>query len=356
MHLDELSVLVWNAPSECRPVGIEGIEFKYCDREKDFFDEALTNTKAYDCLLVLPGERETSSALNMIRHLRTALPKVNVPPVVLVSRAECIDIASDIFDKVILGPLSDAALATILKWSEQGRKLRDLADAYEKLLMFQKMVVHDLRSPLVALGAMKVLVDQSISPDSPAHEILNQMQIACDATLQVLDSLLLLCAKTQASPTTGSAAELLADIEAELAARFRSAGVTLDIDVARHGFEIKVDRDLLRRALINLLDNALRYTPSGKKVSVEICMGDGTIYASVADEGPGFHDQHRGDAGAAMPLTLLRYGEKGQLRAGIGLESARFVAKAHNGELVVENRNPLGSIVTLRLPRLPLTA
>jgi len=350
-----LSVLVSHDAAECLPAGIEGIEFKYCDRDQDFFDEALTNTKAYDCLLVLLGERDISSALNLIRQLRTALSKLNVPPVVLVGRAECINIASDVFDKVILGPLSDAALATIRNWAKQGGKQRELADAYEKQHMFQKMVVHDLRSPLVALGAMKAVVLQSTLVGSPAYECLEQMQIVCDATLQVLDSLLLLSTKTQSSPATFSVAKLLANIEAELAARFRSAGVTLDIDVARHDFQIKADSDLLRRALINLLENALRHTPSGKKVSAEICMNDETIYASVADEGPGFQEENRGDAGAAMPETLLRYGEKGQLRTGIGLESARSVAQAHNGELVIENGNPLGSIVTLRLPRLPIT-
>ena len=119
----------------------------------------------------------------------------------------------------------------------------------------------------------------------------------------------------------------------------RSTGTT---DVAIRG-----DQELLRRLLVNLLQNAVQHTPPGGTVSVDVSATDGMVCVRVVDTGTGIPiaDVTR-VFDRFVQLDVSRRSEG----AGLGLTIAKWIAEAHCGSLVVESSGPRGTTFRLALP------
>jgi signal transduction histidine kinase len=110
---------------------------------------------------------------------------------------------------------------------------------------------------------------------------------------------------------------------------------------------VRGDRERLRQVLVNLIDNAVKYSPPGAEVRVEAQGSDGRVVIDVRDRGPGIAREHHGvifekfgrvQGGSAKPGT------------GLGLFIARSIAEAHGGSLAVRSSVEQGSTFTLSLP------
>jgi signal transduction histidine kinase len=128
---------------------------------------------------------------------------------------------------------------------------------------------------------------------------------------------------------------------------------------------IRADEALLRRMILNLLDNAIKYTPAGGRVAVS-CERCGTEYAlNVTDSGPGIAEE-------LQQRVFERFfrADKARTRsendgggAGLGLSIARWIAEAHHGRLILARSDATGSTftalfpahVSAPLPAVPLT-
>src|SRR5579884_3661796 len=117
---------------------------------------------------------------------------------------------------------------------------------------------------------------------------------------------------------------------------------------------IRGDEGLLRRMLLNLLDNAIKYTPRSGNVTVTCRSNPAGVEISVHDSGPGipaewqgrvFERFFRGD-----PARSRTSADEG---AGLGLSIARWIAEAHEGRLELTRSDPSGSVFTVFLPREP---
>jgi two-component system sensor histidine kinase BaeS len=105
----------------------------------------------------------------------------------------------------------------------------------------------------------------------------------------------------------------------------------------------------LERALVNLVDNAVRYTPAGGKVEVSTASADGWVEVAVQDSGPGIAPA---DAARIFePFVRLEDARaKEPAGSGLGLAIARSIASAHGGTLALESTPGAGSRFTIRLP------
>jgi signal transduction histidine kinase len=117
--------------------------------------------------------------------------------------------------------------------------------------------------------------------------------------------------------------------------------------------EVFGDRELLAQALTNLLDNAVKYTPTGGTITIRLEQSGDTARLSVADTGPGVPEADRG-------RVLQRFTRLDQARsqpgAGLGLALVNAVTMQHHGRLLLGDNQP-GLVVTLELPALsPLRA
>jgi two-component system sensor histidine kinase KdpD len=108
---------------------------------------------------------------------------------------------------------------------------------------------------------------------------------------------------------------------------------------------IPVDAVLVEQVLLNLLDNALKYTPPGSPISIQARVDDGTVLVEVADEGPGL------PPGAEERVFEKFYrGGHGQRGFGLGLPICKAIVTAHGGRIWAENRAPRGAAFRFALP------
>ena len=115
--------------------------------------------------------------------------------------------------------------------------------------------------------------------------------------------------------------------------------------VAAEGIEAKFDKTRIRQVLQNLVTNAVKYTPEGSPIEVELERSGDTACIAVSDHGPGIPDEQR--ERVFSKFTRLDDREKG---AGLGLYIARSIARAHGGDVTVEQRPTGGATFTLKVP------
>jgi signal transduction histidine kinase len=131
--------------------------------------------------------------------------------------------------------------------------------------------------------------------------------------------------------------------------------VRLDVDATADA-PFEGDEMLLRRLVLNLIENAIKYTPPGGRIDVRLCAGHGTYRFEVEDNGAGvpaelhsriFDRFVRGDAARSHAHHEFSSG------AGLGLPIARWIAEAHGGRVELERTSAAGSLFVLTLPRSP---
>jgi signal transduction histidine kinase len=113
------------------------------------------------------------------------------------------------------------------------------------------------------------------------------------------------------------------------------------------------DEDLLRQMVMNLLDNAVKYTPPHGKIEVSLSSQNGSYAIRVSDTGCGIPE-------AAQALIFERFyrveqGRSQAAGAGLGLAIARWIAELHSGSLELERSTPQGSVFRALLPRPQVT-
>jgi signal transduction histidine kinase len=126
--------------------------------------------------------------------------------------------------------------------------------------------------------------------------------------------------------------------------------VEVSLDVVPQDLHVRGDMERVHQVLANLLDNAVRHSPEGGRVTVTAAPADGRVRIEVSDEGPGlaeadttrvFERFYRSDSGRAAS-------EGG---SGLGLAIARWIVELHDGDIRAENRTPTGCVMTVHLPR-----
>ncbi|MDB5372990.1 MAG: sensor histidine kinase, partial [Belnapia sp.] len=227
-------------------------------------------------------------------------------------------------------------------------------------------IAHDLRTP-IARARAKLEDALSAAPDEPALRATVEQGIAdLDAISRIFQALLRI-AEAEAGARRAAFAPLdlsvvLADAAEiyEVAAEARGQHFVTDLP---ERLELVGDRDLLLQAVANLLDNAIKFTPSGGTVQLSAQrIGQGMangmthgvgqgIEISVADDGPGLAPEDRSHAGERFFRADKARATPG---SGLGLSLVQAVAHLHAGELRLEDavpgRNPPGLRVALRLP------
>src|SRR6202012_3806860 len=113
--------------------------------------------------------------------------------------------------------------------------------------------------------------------------------------------------------------------------------------------EIEGDRSRLKQVVVNLLDNAIKYTPEKGRVSLAVRQQNGNALLEVSDSGPGVSD-------AALPHLFERFYRGDEVRsreiggAGLGLSSVQSICGAHGGTVTAANTPPAGCRFTIELP------
>jgi heavy metal sensor kinase len=233
------------------------------------------------------------------------------------------------------------------------RMLDRLETAVERERRFVADASHELRTPLANL---KAELDLALRRARSPAELADALRSASDETDRLNrlaeDLLLLASAEGGRLPMRREdvdVAALVRETAESFSGRAAAMGVGLDVSVD-DASRARLDGVRVRQALGDLIDNALRHTPAGGKVTVVATEMDGAISIAVADTGEGF-------PAAFLPTAFEAFSRADASRsrqaggAGLGLAIVRAVAEAHRGTVEARNRDEGGAIVVLRLPR-----
>jgi signal transduction histidine kinase len=221
---------------------------------------------------------------------------------------------------------------------------------------FMAATSHELRTPLNAIiGFSELIKDRRLGDDldryvAYANDIHASGQHLLALIEDVLDITRLETGGLRLSEAVFDLGELAHACRAEIVEKADAAGVMVEIDLPPQSVQVDADRRRLRQILLNLLDNAVKFTPCGGRAAVTVNVGrDSGITLSVSDTGPGIPQEERTRIFHAFVQGDPRL-ERRHEGLGLGLPLARAFAELHGGRLDVESKPGEGSVFSLWLP------
>lgn len=265
--------------------------------------------------------------------------------------------------------ISAGDLSARLSVPATGDEIQRLAEAWNEVLSriessvrgivrFTADAAHELRTPVTVIRAAAEL---SLQRDRPVESYRHTLRLVRDETVgmtELLDRLLLLARGDARQWTfkfdavrTGDAAEAALAAAGPLAER---KGVCLRYSEPPESSLVWADADAVRRMILILLDNAIKFTDSGGRVELQIHATPSECSIEVEDGGCGI-------PASELPRIFERFYRADQARtpgggAGLGLPIARLIAEAHSGRIDVVSKVGTGTLARIRLPSLAAQA
>lgn len=232
-------------------------------------------------------------------------------------------------------------------------EMRDALAGRSYVADYVQTLTHELKSPLSAIrGAAELLQDPAMPP-AERERFLANITRETGRIQEVVDRMMeLTLLEARRSLARVDPVELGALLEEVLAAA-RAAAAPRKVRIVRDGDAVALvegDRFLLRRALSNLVDNAVDFSPEAGEVRVRLQARGAQAVVQVLDAGPGLPDYAR-DKVFEKFYSLPRPGS-GKRSTGLGLTFVRQVAALHHGAVTLDNRPEGGAVAAFALPRL----
>jgi signal transduction histidine kinase len=219
---------------------------------------------------------------------------------------------------------------------------------------FVANVSHELKTPLTSIvGYAETLVHDSLADPETTRRFLDVILANAQRMQRLVEDLLDLSRiesggwhPAQEQLETGAVAR---EVLGLFTGRASGHGVTLDLSVRPGAEQVHADPDALRQVLTNLLDNALRYTPSGGRITISAARRDGGLALSVKDTGSGITREH-------LPRIFERFYRADPARSreeggtGLGLAIVKHLVEAHGGDVQAESEVGAGTTITCWFP------
>ncbi len=223
--------------------------------------------------------------------------------------------------------------------------------SFAELRRFTADASHELRTPLTAIRTVGEVALQEEQKPERYREAIGNMLVALDRLSRLVGSLLTL-SRGEASPSLRRQEVRLLDLARESASLLgilaEERGQTIEVR-GDGGVTAEVDGLILRQALINLVDNAIKYSPPGAAIVVEVRGDAGGAVVDVVDQGPGIPEEHRARVFERFyRVDAARSREEGG--AGLGLSIALWAAQAHGGRIELVSQEGKGSTFRILLP------
>ena len=242
----------------------------------------------------------------------------------------------------------------LVGWLLAGFAMRPVKSSYEQLQRFTADASHELRAPVAAILSNAQVgllspIDDTSQPRLRLENIVAQSKYMSDL---ITNLLFLARHQGKLNPQDVDNTDII-ELLNSLAKRYQTVatekGLQFELDLPVTSKKINCDRDLLQQAIDNLLDNAVKYTPSGGTVILKLDIKPRRILITVEDTGVGIPE-------ADLTYIFDRFYRVDKARTrqtggfGLGLAIAQQIIQAHNGKITVESETGKGTTFQMCLP------
>lgn len=227
---------------------------------------------------------------------------------------------------------------------------QQLETSIESQRQFIADASHELKTPLTAIKTRLGVAKKQVASPERTQENLASLERSTNAMSGIVADLLLL-ARSEAGQLGSKVRLLPVDSLLEEAAAVVEDAHNREITVqAEGGLNLRGDESGLSRVLVNLMDNAARYSPEGATITATAIAEEGEVVIRITDTGEGIAPEH-------LPHLFDRFYRVSQARdresggLGLGLAIVRSITEAHHGTAEIASQLGHGTAVTLRLPK-----
>jgi PAS domain S-box-containing protein len=245
-------------------------------------------------------------------------------------------------------------LLAIVRQSGQALERADLFEREREAVLARDevlgIVAHDLRNPLSAINMYAELLEHALPPDADARKYGEMVRKVCEQADRLIQDLLDVGRveaghlRVQRRPLPAD--RLVGQAVEMLRATAIDAGIAFDAEIIGQPPLVSADPDRIAQVLSNLVGNALKFTPRGGRVKLQIEPGANEVLFTVSDTGPGIAPEHR----EHLFDRFWQADKATRTGAGLGLPIARGIVEAHGGRIWAENEVDSGSRFTFTLP------
>ncbi len=249
------------------------------------------------------------------------------------------------FLRIVATPLGDGSLVHIQDLTE----LRRLETVRHD---FISNISHELRTPIASLKVLaETLQEGTIDDKAVAQEFLHKINIETDRLAQMVNELSELSriesGEVSLKIEPVDLGEVVGQVTERLRAQAERGGLSLEADIPASLPEALGDEERVEQVLVNLLHNAIKFTPPSGRVTISTRVEGDSILVSVADTGVGIPADD-------LPRIFERFYKADKARAGggtgLGLAIAKHIVEAHGGRIWAESIEGKGSTFTFTLP------
>jgi len=228
-----------------------------------------------------------------------------------------------------------------------------LQAAFDQLRRFTADASHELRTPLTAIRSVGEVALQDQRSPVEYRDVIGSMLEEVDRLTRLSESLLALSRadaghvqlQREEIPLIRVAREASSVVEVLAEEKRQHIDIEGDANVL-----VSVDRLILRQAVVNLLDNAIKYSPGESQILVRVQSGgDKQVFLDVVDQGPGIPSEHQ-----AYVFDRFYRVDRARTRewggAGLGLSITRWAVEAHGGEITLKSEEGHGCTFRVSLP------
>jgi two-component system sensor histidine kinase CpxA len=224
----------------------------------------------------------------------------------------------------------------------------NLQKTLEQRKEFLALISHELKSPLARMRIALELLSEKHETQTDMMEIINGINTEIAESEQLIDQLLVLSKVEMTLPSSIREPFDLSSAVKRAIEHVMPLAQARKIEVGSHlGSVLKVQGDSLQiqRALVNIIENAIKFSPEGSKIIVKLEAREQTVEIVIADQGPGIPEEERKKI--FQPFYRVNQENQG---SGLGLYIARKIIELHGGTIEAFANDPHGTIIKVVLP------
>ena len=255
---------------------------------------------------------------------------------------------------ILLSVLGEAALALEnQKNTEEKEAAAVLAKNEQLRANLLRSISHDLRTPLTSISgnASNLLSNGDLFDPKTKEQMYTDIYDDAMWLISLVENLLSVSRLEEGRMNLHVSTELMDEVVAEALRHInrKSAAYHVHVQNSEEYLLAQIDAKLIVQVIINIVDNAIKYTPPGSEIDIGWKQKGAYLYVSIADNGPGIPDQ------AKPHIFDMFYSASNQIAdsrrsMGLGLALCKSIVNAHGGEIQVADHPPHGAVFTFSVP------